>query len=564
MISQLPNRSVTQNTEVSMNSHKFKMNMNNVVVSGASIGLPGSQRKVFNESNFLDIFNGQNFIDKIPTTEQEKILDKNLKKVIKDEKGNRIIESIDSFADINKLAGIKGIIDLESDYEIPATIIDTLDTTYELAIAAGLEALKDAKIPLVPSNIDDANPTKWELPKKYQNSTGIIFASSFPVLDTLSEEITSYLENKLRDEFVDEIKELHNKIKIGLQQEQDQIFQDFMNNNKNKLSGYNFDRKLLFRLLVMGNSQLAQLIKAKGPNTTLNAACASTSQAVALAEDWIKLGRCERVIVVGADDPTSENLLQWIGTGFLILGAASTKEKIEEAALPFDKRRNGMILGMGAVGLVVESEESIKERGIKPLCKVLGTHMANSAYHGTALDINHVSLELEDFITRMEKIHKFSRKELSEQMAYMSHETYTFANGGAAKAEIDALNYVFRENLSGIVVSNTKGFTGHPMGVGIEDAIAAYAFKMKRVPPIANLKEKDYELGNVKYSDGENFDFKYILRFAAGFGSQMVYLLLQKYEDELDETQYQVWLRELFEGEVPNLSKKGFYKAFLQ
>ncbi|OLS23139.1 MAG: 3-oxoacyl-[acyl-carrier-protein] synthase 2 [Candidatus Heimdallarchaeota archaeon LC_2] len=547
-----------------MSPNRFEMNLENVVITGASIGLPGSNRKVFDENNFSDIVEGTNFIDSIPDSEQKKILDKNIKKIVKDEQGNRIIKPINKSSQIHKLAGLKGFIDLEKDYNIPKAIVLTLDKTYELAIAAGLEALKDAKIPLVPQDRNLTGSKGWELPKAYQKSTGIIFASSFPVLDAISQEITNYLENKLREEFVKEIKQLHVKLQLESQTHQEKIFTDFLNVKKDEISGYQFDRKILFKLLVMGNAQLAQIIKAKGPNTTLNAACASTSQAVTLAEDWIKLGRCERVIVVGADDPTSDNLLQWIGTGFLILGAASTKEKVEDAALPFDKRRNGMILGMGAVGLVVESEISAKNRGIQPLCKVLGTHMANSAYHGTALDINHVSAELEEFISRMEKVHNLQRKEMSKKLVYMSHETFTFANGGAAKAEIDALNYVFRENLSNIIISNTKGYTGHPMGVGLEDAIAAYALKFNKIPPIANLKEKDPDLGDLKYATKSDEDFRYILRFAAGFGSQMVYLLLQKYEEKMNNNRYEEWLRELFDGQVPVTNKGGILKSYLE
>ena len=56
--------------------------------------------------------------------------------------------------------------------------------------------------------------------------------------------------------------------------------------------GYTFDRRFLFRVLSMGHSQFAELIGARGPNTQVNAACASTTQAVALAEDWIRAGRC--------------------------------------------------------------------------------------------------------------------------------------------------------------------------------------------------------------------------------------------------------------------------------
>ena len=118
---------------------------------------------------------------------------------------------------------------------------------------------------------------------------------------------------------------------------------------------YPFDRRFLFRVLSMGHSQFAELIGARGPNTQINSACASTTQAVALAEDWIRAGRCRRVVIVAADDATSDTMLGWIGAGFLASGAAATDDVVEEAALPFDRRRHGMILGMGAAALVVES-----------------------------------------------------------------------------------------------------------------------------------------------------------------------------------------------------------------
>ena len=115
--------------------------------------------------------------------------------------------------------------------------------------------------------------------------------------------------------------------------------------------GYTFDRRFIFRVLSMGHSQLAELIGARGPNTQINSACASTTQAVALAEDWIRAGRCRRVLIVAADDATSDTMMGWIGAGFLASGAAATDDVVEEAALPFDERRHGMIIGMGAAGL---------------------------------------------------------------------------------------------------------------------------------------------------------------------------------------------------------------------
>ena len=89
---------------------------------------------------------------------------------------------------------------------------------------------------------------------------------------------------------------------------------------------YAFDRRFLFRVLSMGHSQFAEFIGARGPNTQINAACASTTQAVALAEDWIRAGRCRRVIVISADDITSDHLIEWFGAGFLASGAAATDD----------------------------------------------------------------------------------------------------------------------------------------------------------------------------------------------------------------------------------------------
>ena len=130
----------------------------------------------------------------------------------------------------------------------------------------------------------------------------------------------------------------------------------------------------------MGHSQFAQIIKAKGPNTQINAACASTTQAIGIAEDWIRAGRCKRVIVIAADDATSESLLPWIGSGFLIAGGVSTKDKVEDAAIPFGKDRHGLIIASAAAAFVIESEEVYDKRGIKPIVDIIGTSFSNSAF----------------------------------------------------------------------------------------------------------------------------------------------------------------------------------------
>ena len=153
----------------------------------------------------------------------------------------------------------------------------------------------------------------------------------------------------------------------------------------------------------MGHSQFAEIIGARGPNTQVNAACASTTLALALAEDWIRAGRCRRVVVISADDVTSDMLLPWIGAGFLASGAAATDAVVEDAAMPFDRRRHGMIVGMGAAALVVESAEAARERGIAADLRGARVRSPPTApIHGTRLDVDHIGQVMEKLLRQAE------------------------------------------------------------------------------------------------------------------------------------------------------------------
>ncbi|MGL4651497.1 MAG: beta-ketoacyl synthase N-terminal-like domain-containing protein, partial [Caldilineaceae bacterium] len=309
---------------------------------------------------------------------------------------------------------------------------------------------------------------------------------------------------------------------------------------------YSFDRRFIFRILAMGHSQFAEFIGARGPNTHVNAACASTAQGVAVAEDWIRSGRCRRVIVVGADDVTSENLMGWIGSGFLSTGAAATDDRVEEAALPFDRRRHGTLLGMGACALLVESEDAVRERGMRGIVELLSSETANSAFHGTRLDVSHICDIMNKLVTAAERRFGLNRYAMAQQLVFISHETFTPARGGSASAEIAALRKTFGDATSSIVVSNTKGFTGHPMGAGVEDVIAVKILEYGIVPPVPNYKEVDPELGTLNLSRGGRYPVQYALHLAAGFGSQIAMTLVRRIPGALDRVDnqpaYQRWL----------------------
>ncbi len=166
---------------------------------------------------------------------------------------------------------------------------------------------------------------------------------------------------------------------------------------------YAFDRRFLFQVLAMGHAQFAEAIGARGPNIQINSACASTTQAFAVASDWIRTGRCARVVVIAADDITSDTMLPWFGAGFVASGAAATDARVEDAALPFDRRRHGLLIGMGAAAAVLESADSARTRGLAPICEVLGTVSANSAFHGSRLDVAHIGQVMEQLVADAER-----------------------------------------------------------------------------------------------------------------------------------------------------------------
>lgn len=120
------------------------------------------------------------------------------------------------------------------------------------------------------------------------------------------------------------------------------------------------------------------------------------------------------------------------------------------------------------------------------------------------------------------------RKDIAQNGVYFSHETSTHASPTASCAfnELSGLRAVFGEDLKHLLILNTKGFTGHPMGVSFEDVVAAEVLVSGLVPPIANGSIADPHLGpDIKLSRGGHYPCKYALRFAAGFGSQIALAL---------------------------------------
>jgi acyl transferase domain-containing protein/NAD(P)-dependent dehydrogenase (short-subunit alcohol dehydrogenase family) len=503
-----------------------------VVITGAALGLPGTEH-VFDDANIARILQGEQFINLIPAPFRQAMLDKHITRLVKSENGEARFETLTDVADVIKLAGRGGAFDLEKEFGISSERVGALDIVTQLAIAAGIDALRDAGIPLVmrykTTTKGTQLPERWGLPDALRDDTGVIFASAFPGYDAFADEMARYYADHERRQQLTTLESLlsravegngHANLAQELKRRIDEIRAAI------DKEPYVFNRRFLLRVLSMGHSQFAEFIGARGPNTQVNAACASTTQAVSLAQDWINAGRCNRVIVVSADDVTSDHLMEWFGPGFLATGAAATDEVVADAAIPFDRRRHGMLIGMGAAALVVESAAVARDRGIQPICEVLSTTTNNSAFHGTRLDVQHIGQVMETLVANAEAQSGISRREIAPQTVFVSHETYTPARGGSASAEIHALRRVFGDVADRIVIANTKGFTGHAMGTGIEDVVAVKALETGCVPPVANFKEVDPELGQLNLSKGGAYPVEYAIHLGAGFGSQISMMLL--------------------------------------
>ncbi|MCL2887930.1 MAG: SDR family NAD(P)-dependent oxidoreductase [Elusimicrobia bacterium] len=540
-------------------------NNKSVVISGIAAGTPGSWEKVFRDGALDEILQGRNFIEPIPADWQQKQIDKNVEYVIKSKDGNHRVEKLTDISQAIKLSARAGAFDVEKEFGLPEKWVASMDATFKLSIAAGILALKDAGIPLVlyykPTTAGGYLPDRWGLPAEMIENTGIIFTSAFPNINSIISEVSRSLKSSLAGKSKDDVYKFYETLisKITDPALKKEITQWFANT----YASYGEEKEIfaqdfLLKTIPIAHSHMAQWIRARGPATMLSGACASTAQAVAVASDWIKLGRAKRVIVISADDITNSNIQEWLIAAFLASGAATTEADVAKAAVPFDKRRNGMIVGMGAAALVVEEEQEVFNRGMKPLVRVLETEIRNSGFHPTRLDVAHVADIMNEMVTRAEQDYNINRSDIAKNLVFISHETYTPARGGSASAEVHALKRTFGPDVEKVIVSNTKGFTGHAMGAGIEDVIAVRSLNTGIIPPVANYQEPDPELAGITLSKGGKYNFKYSLRLGAGFGSQVGMTLMEKIWSEgeprvFDAAKHGAWMQNISGQKNPQL-----------
>ena len=222
-----------------------------------------------------------------------------------------------------------------------------------------------------------------------------------------------------------------------------------------------------------------------GPNYSVTSACASSNHALIDAFTLIRLGKADMVVTGGSEAP----IIQAGVGGFSSMQALSTRnDDPEHASRPFDKDRDGFVMGEGAGALVLEEYEHAVKRGAKIYCEVAGGGMSADAYHMTA-----PHPEGAGAILSMQEALDDAGMQPSEIDYINVHGTSTPLGD---VAELKALEAVFGEALPQISISSTKSMTGHLLGAAaaIEALACVMAISRGVVPPTINVENLDDEV----------------------------------------------------------------------
>ncbi len=261
----------------------------------------------------------------------------------------------------------------------------------------------------------------------------------------------------------------------------------------------------------------------KGPNYATVSACATSSHALADAFFMIQRGSAD-VIVTGGSEAT---IIPMSIAGFNAARAISTwNDKPEKASRPFDKDRNGFVMGEGAGTLILEDYEHAKARGAKVYAEVIGAGLTADAYHVTA-----PAPEGDGAYRSMREALRDGNVKPEEIDYINAHGTSTPLND---LNETKAIKKLFGEHAYKLSVSSTKSMTGHLLGAaGAIEAIASImAIKNNVIPPTINLDEPDPEcdLDYTPFKPKER-EVNYAISNTFGFGGHNASILFKKFEE---------------------------------
>ncbi|CAM2362926.1 beta-ketoacyl-ACP synthase II [Listeria seeligeri] len=272
----------------------------------------------------------------------------------------------------------------------------------------------------------------------------------------------------------------------------------------------------------MGSGQVSIRFGAKGINSTTVTACATATNSIGDAFKVIERGDADAMITGGAEAPITKMSL----AGFTANKALSLNPDPETACRPFDKDRDGFIIGEGAGIVILEEYEHAKARGAKIYAEIVGYGATGDAYHITAPApggegaARAMQMAIDDAGLTPDKVDYIN-----------AHGTSTPYND---EYETQAIKTVFGESAKKLAISSTKSMTGHTLGAsgGIEAIFAVLSIRDNIIAPTIHLKNQD-EVCDLDYvpNEARETEVNVAMSNSFGFGGHNATLVFKKVEE---------------------------------
>lgn len=262
----------------------------------------------------------------------------------------------------------------------------------------------------------------------------------------------------------------------------------------------------------------------KNVSHAIVSACASSNSAIVDAYNYLRLGKADAVLAGGSEASISRSALG----GFNASRALSVNnDNYLSASRPFDKTRDGFVIGEGAGALMLEELEHALKRGAKIYAEIVGSGLASDAYHVTATHPEGLGAE------------RAMLEALRE--AQMSPDEVDYINAHATSTpqgdpcECKAIARVFENSLDKVNISATKSMTGHLLGAaGAVEAIAGIlSIKHNKIPPTTNFSELDEQISpklNLTVNQAVEKEVNVVMNNTFGFGGHIAVSLFKRYQ----------------------------------
>ncbi|MFO7964890.1 MAG: beta-ketoacyl-ACP synthase II [Desulfobacterales bacterium] len=276
--------------------------------------------------------------------------------------------------------------------------------------------------------------------------------------------------------------------------------------------------------MIIGNmapGMMSIYLGAKGPNSSIATACAAGTHAIGEAYEIVKTGAADAMIAGGVESTITKTGI----AGFNAMKALSTRNhEPQKSSRPFDRERDGFVVGEGSGMLILEPLESALERGADIYAEILGFGMSGDGYHMTAPApdgegaVRCMAAALKDAGLACDRVDYINAHGTSTQL----NDVY----------ETKAIKTVFKDHAKALPISSTKSMTGHLLGGagGVETVFTALTIKEGVIPPTINLDVPDEEcdLDYVPHT-ARRADVNIAMSNSFGFGGTNGTLILGKY-----------------------------------